>query len=56
MACRDSNVIEVYRRDTKTGMLTNIHGDIRLGRPVCVVFVDGRHTVSRNDKAKNVIK
>lgn len=38
VACRDSNVIEVYRRDTATGMLTNVHHDIKMGKPVCVVF------------------
>ena len=38
VACRDGNVIEVYRRDLATGTLTNTHRDIRLGKPVCVVF------------------
>lgn len=40
VACRDNNVIEVYRRNAKTGMLTNVHRDIRLGKPVCVVFAE----------------
>ena len=39
VACRDSNMIEVYRRNTATGMLENMHRDIRIGKPVCVVFV-----------------
>lgn len=38
VACRDSNVIEVYRRNQKTGMLESTHGDIVLPKPVCVVF------------------
>ena len=38
VACRDSNVIEVYSRNQATGMLDNVHRDIRLGKPVCVAF------------------
>ena len=40
VACRDSNVIEVFRRDKKTGKLTNTHNDIKLGKPVCIQFAD----------------
>lgn len=39
VACRDSNVIQVYRRNLKTGMLTDIGKDISLGKPVCIQFV-----------------
>lgn len=38
VACRDSNVIEVYRRDKKTGKLVNTRQDIKLGKPVCIQF------------------
>lgn len=40
VACRDSNVIEVFRRDKQTGRLTNTHNDIKLGKPVCIQFAD----------------
>lgn len=36
-ACRDSNVIEVYRRDAATGMLT-LSARIALKKPVCIKF------------------
>lgn len=38
VACRDSNVIEVYSRDENTGKLVNTHHDIQLGKPVCIQF------------------
>lgn len=38
VACRDSNVIEVYRRDKKTGKLVNTRQNIKLGKPVCIQF------------------
>ena len=37
-SCRDSNVIQVFERDAKTGLLTDTHQDIRLSKPVCVQF------------------
>lgn len=40
VACRDSNVIQVYERDTDTGLLTDTRRDIRLDMPVCIQFVD----------------
>lgn len=43
VACRDGNVIEVYRRDARTGLLTNTGRDIRLGKPVCIQFVGHEH-------------
>ena len=39
VACRDNNTIEVYRRDTDTGMLADTGQDITLGKPVCLQFV-----------------
>ena len=38
-ACRDSNVIQVYERNTDTGLLTDIQKDIKLDKPVCLKFV-----------------
>ncbi len=38
VACRDSDCIEVYKRDLKTGLLTNTHQDISLYHPVCIQF------------------
>ena len=37
-SCRDSNVIQVFERDAKTGLLTDTHQDIHLSKPVCVQF------------------
>ena len=34
--CHDSNCIQVFRRDMKTGMLTDTHQDIRVSKAVCV--------------------
>ncbi len=39
VACRDDNVIQVYERDTDTGLLTDIHKDIKVDKPVCIKFV-----------------
>lgn len=36
--CRDSNKIQVFRRDDRTGLLTDMHQDILLSKPVCVQF------------------
>lgn len=33
-----SLVIQVFRRDVKTGMLTDTHRDIRVSKAVCVQF------------------
>ena len=35
-ACRDSNLIQVYRINRESGMLSDIHQDIILKKPVCV--------------------
>ena len=37
--CRDSNKIQVFRRDMKTGMLTDTHQDIHVSKAVCAQFV-----------------
>lgn len=36
VACRDSNEIQVYERNTSTGLLTNIQKDIKIDKPVCI--------------------
>jgi 6-phosphogluconolactonase (cycloisomerase 2 family) len=36
--CRDSGKIQVFRRDGKSGLLTDTHQDILLSKPVCVQF------------------
>lgn len=38
-ACRDSHAIQVFERNTNTGLLTDIHKDIKVNKPVCVKFV-----------------
>jgi 6-phosphogluconolactonase (cycloisomerase 2 family) len=40
VACRDSNVIQIYERNKKTGSLTDSKKDIKLDAPVCVKFAD----------------
>ncbi|MEG1545669.1 MAG: beta-propeller fold lactonase family protein, partial [Bacteroides sp.] len=39
VACRDSNIIQVYERDVNTGLLTDIHKGIKVSKPVCIKFV-----------------
>lgn len=39
-ACRDCNVIQVYRRDAETGLLTDTHQDIHVDKPSCIQFVN----------------
>ena len=40
VACRDSNVIQVYRRNPDNGLLTDTRQDIRVDKPVCIQFVE----------------
>ncbi len=40
VACRDSNIIQVFLRDPNTGLLTDIHQNIKLDKPVCIRFVN----------------
>jgi len=37
-ACRDSNSIEIYARDSKTGLLSDTGKRIELSKPVCIQF------------------
>lgn len=37
--CRDSDCIQVFRRDVKTGLLTDTHQDISVSKAVCVQFL-----------------
>nr|WP_285947992.1 lactonase family protein [Bacteroides intestinalis] len=39
-ACRDSNVIQVYKRNEVTGLLEDTHQDIVVDMPVCVSSVN----------------
>ena len=38
-ACRDSNAIQVFRRDTQTGFLHDTEQDIHTSKPVCLLFL-----------------
>ena len=38
VACRDSNTIQVYLRDPKTGLLADTKQNIALSKPVCIQF------------------
>jgi len=38
-ACRDGDVIQVFVRDSDTGLLKDTHHDIRIPHPVCIVPV-----------------
>lgn len=38
VACRDSNVIQVFKIDENTGLLANTKQDINLDMPVCIKF------------------
>lgn len=40
VACRDSNVIQVFLRDAVTGLLADTHHDICLPKPVCIRFLE----------------
>ena len=42
VACRDSNVIQVYERNVETGLLSDVKKDIVLDKPVCVRFAEKR--------------
>ena len=38
VACRDSNVVQIFARDTKTGLLSDTGKTIEKQKPVCVIF------------------
>lgn len=40
VACRDANKIQVFERDTQTGLLTDTRQDIPLGKPVCISWAN----------------
>lgn len=40
VACRDSNVIEVFERDIESGLLKKTDKDIKVDQPVCLKFVE----------------
>ena len=40
--CRDSDKIQVFRRDMKTGLLTDTHQDIHVSKAVCVQFISNK--------------
>lgn len=40
VACRDENAIQTYKRDTVTGMLTDMKKDIIVDKPVCLKFAN----------------
>ena len=39
VACRDSNVIQIFRRDEKTGLLVDTGKTIETSKPVCLKFL-----------------
>ena len=39
VACRDSGCIQIFRRDLRTGLLSDTGRTIVLDKPVCIVFV-----------------
>ncbi len=40
VACRDSNVIQIFRRNETTGLLTETEHEILLDKPVCIKFAE----------------
>lgn len=42
VACRDSNVIQVYERNIETGLLTDTKKDIRMDKPVCIQLTSAK--------------
>lgn len=41
-ACRDSDKIELYKRNQETGLLSGPEGEISLHSPVCISIIKGR--------------
>ena len=39
VACRDSNVVQIFRRDTETGLLEDTGKKIETSKPVCLKFI-----------------
>ena len=40
VACRDGGIIQIFRIDKQTGMLTDTANWISLDRPLCIKFAD----------------
>ena len=40
VACRDSNMVQIFRRDTETGLLEDTGKKIETSKPVCLKFID----------------
>ncbi|MBP3269733.1 MAG: beta-propeller fold lactonase family protein, partial [Bacteroidales bacterium] len=38
VACRDSDEVQVFSRDSETGLLKDTGRDIKIPHPVCVLF------------------
>ena len=38
-ACRDSNIIQIFERDIKTGLLKDTGRKIEMEKPVCVKYI-----------------
>ncbi|MDD4589847.1 MAG: lactonase family protein [Parabacteroides sp.] len=43
-ACRDSNVVQIYTINKENGLLTSIHNDISISKPMCVKFTEIHET------------
>lgn len=37
-ACRDSEIIQIFKIDTETGLLEDTHNDIKVHKPLCVLL------------------
>ncbi len=42
VACRDSNMIQVFERDTVSGLLKNTGKNIKMSKPVCIQFAENK--------------
>ena len=43
VACRDSDVIQIFSRNPRTGLLTDTGKDIKVPHPVCVILTPTRN-------------
>lgn len=39
VACRNSNIIQIFERNFDTGLLTNTNQDIKIDKPMCIKFI-----------------
>ena len=42
VACRDGNMIQVFERDTVSGLLKNTGKNIKMSKPVCIQFAENK--------------